>query len=70
MALPPMDSGYATRLRHGYRIGRDTAVRRYSDLRATTWGRAIIDRAQVVFGLVQDELGRVGRRSLVVPAHG
>ena len=47
-----MDSVYATRLRRGYRIGRDTAVRRYGDLRATTWGRAIIDRARVVLGLV------------------
>ena len=47
-----MDSGYATRLRRGYQIGRDTAARRYGDLRATTWGRAIIDRARVVLGLV------------------
>ena len=47
-----MDSGYATRLRRGYQIGRDTAARRYGDLRATTWGRGIIDRARVVLGLV------------------
>ena len=47
-----MDSGYATRLRRGYQIGRDTTARRYGDLRATTWGRAIIDRARVVLGLV------------------
>lgn len=47
-----MPSGHATRLAHGYRVGRDAVGRRYGALRATSWGRAIIDRAQVVLGLV------------------
>lgn len=50
--LPPMDSGYATRLKHGYRSGRDTIGRRYGDVRAQSWGRAITDRARMVLGLV------------------
>jgi membrane associated rhomboid family serine protease len=52
MTIPPTDSGYVSRLRHGYRIGPDAAVRRYRDLRTTTWGRAIIDRARIVLGLI------------------
>lgn len=52
MALPPIDSGYATRLRHGYRSGRDTIGRSDGNVRAQSWGRAIINRGRMVLGLV------------------